>query len=120
MASVGLYQPPVWLAQATPGQLVPVTLVDATDLTTLETGVASPTIQISKNGAAFVTPSDGTWAEIGSGDYTVRLNGTDTIDTGWILLLVVKTGTSAETRVMIQVGMAPNELRALYLMMRKR
>ncbi len=120
MATVGLYQPTVHLAQATPAQKVPVTLVDETDGKTLETGVLTPTIKISKNGAAYVTPSDGTWAEVGNGDYTVRLNGTDTIDAGWLLLRVVKSGTTAETRVLCQVGISPTEMRSQYVATRNR
>ena len=88
-------------------QKVPVTLVDATDGETLETGIVSPTIEISKNGAAYAVPSDGTWTEISDGDYTITLDSTDTDTVGWFLLRVVKSGTSAESRVLCSVGIDP-------------
>ena len=43
------------LSNGTSGQKVPVRLVDDTDGETLETGVSSPTIQISKNGGSFAS-----------------------------------------------------------------
>jgi len=111
-------QGPIELSHGIAAQLVPVTLVDETDLATFETGVTSPTIEISINGAAYGTPSDGTWAEISDGDYTVRLNGTDTASAGWIMLRVIKASTTAETRVLINVGMSPGDQRDHFIRMR--
>lgn len=105
-------QGPIWLRLAVASQKVPVTLVDETDLSTLETGVTSPTIQISKNGAAYASASDGTWAEIGNGDYTIRLNETDTETLGWIIVRVIKASTSAETKIFCQIGVDAELLHA--------
>ena len=97
------------LSNGTSSQKVPIRLVDDTDGETLETGVSSPTIQISKNGSSFASASDGTWAEIGNGWYTVRLNGTDTSDLGWLLLRVVKSGTSRESHVLCNVSISSSD-----------
>lgn len=83
-------------------QLVPVTLLDSSGV--LVTGVTSPTIQISKNGASYASASDGTFAEIGNGDYTVQLDQTDTDTLGFLILRVVKSGTTAETKVYCEVS----------------
>jgi len=100
-------------------QKVPVLLLDETDLVTPETGVASPTIQISKNGAAFANPSLGTWTEVGSGYYTVTLNDTDTNTLGFILIRVIKAGVAAESTVLCLVGISPAEMRSNFLRVRK-
>ena len=86
-------------------QLVPFTLVDETDLKTLEAGVTttSITVQISF-GNTYTTLNDGTKAEIGNGDYTVRLDETDTASVGWFILRAFASGISAETRVYGEVG----------------
>jgi|TARA_R110000744_G_scaffold364848_1_gene473501 hypothetical protein len=99
------------ISNGTSGQKIPVRLVDDTDGETLETGVSSPTIQLSKNGGSFASASDGTWAEIGNGWYTVRLNGTDTSDVGWLLLRVVKSGTSRESHVLCNISISASEER---------
>jgi hypothetical protein len=99
------------LSNGTSNQKVPIRLVDDTDGETLETGVSSPTIQLSKNGGSFASASDGTWAEIGNGWYTVRLNSTDTSDAGWLLLRVVKSGTSRESHVLCNVSISSSEER---------
>ena len=99
------------IANGISGQKIPVRLVDDTDGETLETGVSSPTIQLSKNGGSFASASDGTWAEIGNGWYTVRLNGTDTSDVGWLLLRVVNTGTSRESHLLCNFSISASEER---------
>ena len=99
------------IANGISGQKIPVRLVDDTDGETLETGVSSPTIQLSKNGGSFASASDGTWAEIGNGWYTVRLNGTDASDDGWLLLRVVKSGTSRESHILCNVSISSAEER---------
>tara|TARA_R100000306_G_C4340779_1_gene125112 strand:- start:519 stop:893 length:375 start_codon:yes stop_codon:yes gene_type:complete len=101
------------LSQA--GQKVLVTLVDETDLATFETGISSPTIELSKNGAAYASPSDGTWAEVSDGDYTITLNATDTDTLGWLSVRVIKSGTSAETRILCNIGISNEEQRNDYL-----
>ena len=86
-------------------QLIPVTLVDATDGYTLETGVTSPTIRWSKPGSsAYAVMNDGTWDEIGRGDYTVRADETDSDTAGLGILSVVATGVSRETKIYVLVG----------------
>ena len=97
------------------GQKILVTLVDETDLATFETGVSSPTIELSTNGAAYASPSDGTWAELSDGDYTITLNATDTDSLGWLSVRVIKSGTSAETRILCNVGISNEEQRHDYL-----
>jgi|TARA_R110002096_G_scaffold355830_1_gene549080 hypothetical protein len=108
----------IFISHQIAGQLVPVTLVDATDLSTLETSVSSPTMQISKNGAAWASLSDGTWAEVGNGVYTVRLNLTDTGSLGWLMLRVIKSGVSAESHVLCHVGTSPADMRSSYQRLR--
>ena len=84
-------------------------MVDITDGETAEVTVASPTIEISINGAAYAAPNDGTWAEISDGDYTVTLDDTDSASTGWILLRVEKATVSMESKVLILVGLDPGD-----------
>ena len=83
-------------------QKVPVTLIDSAGA--LVTGVVTPTVEITKNGAAYAAPNDGTWAEIDNGDYTVTLDETDTNAVGWLLLRVIKSGSTEETKVYCLVG----------------
>ena len=97
------------------GQKILVTLVDETDLATFETGVSSPTNELSKNGASYSSTSDGTWAELSDGDYTITLNATDTDSLGWLSVRVIKSGTSAETRILCNVGISNEEQRHDYL-----
>ena len=106
---------PFILAQSTSSQKINVTLVDEADVVTLETGITSPTIQISKNGGAYGSPSDGAWAELGNGDYTISLNSTDTDTLGYLWLRVIKTGTSAEVKVQAIVAISGEEWRSDYL-----
>lgn len=112
MADLGLSTGPLALGQAQDSQKVPVTLVDETNYRTLETGVSSPTIQLSKNGASFASASDGTWAEVGNGDYTVTLNANDTDTLGWLILRVIKSSVSAETKVLCRVSVSATEERS--------
>ena len=65
-------------------QKVPITLIDSAE--NLVTGITAPTIQISKNGAAYATPSVGTWTDLANGDYTVTLNETDSDSFGLLLM----------------------------------
>ena len=120
MAKIGYHHGQIRLSHGVSGQKVPVLLVDEADLSTLETGVSSPTISISKNGAAFGSASDGTWAEVANGWYTVQLNSTDTGTLGWLIVRVVKSGTSAESNVICDIGTSPQEERADYIRNRQR
>jgi len=98
---------PIHLQANKASQKIPVTLVDAADGQTAETGVTAPTIQASKNGGAYGALSDGTWAELGNGDYTITLDATDTNTLGWLLIRVVKAGTTAESKVLCKVSLDP-------------
>ena len=80
------------LKQSTASQKIYVKLVDETDGYTAETGIAAPTVKISKNGAAFASADDGTWAELENGVYTVQLNATDTATAGPFSVQVVASG----------------------------
>lgn len=71
-------------------QKVYVKLVRDDDHITVRTGVTSPTLTLSKNGGAFAALSDGTWAELVGGIYTVQLNATDTDTVGPCVVRVVK------------------------------
>lgn len=88
-------------------QKVPVYLADATDGYTPETGVATPTIYLSKNGGTPAVPSLGTWAELSAsnmpGWYTVELNGTDTNTLGFLGMDVFKSGTSRHFATVVQI-----------------
>ena len=103
------------MAQDTSGQKIIVTLVDETDGVTLETSITSPTIQASKNGGAYASLSDGAWAELGNGDYTISLNATDTDTLGTLWVRVIKSGTSAEVKVQAIVAISGEEWRSDYL-----
>ena len=119
MADLGPPGGSIPLSQGVPEQLVPIQLVDATNRYTLETGVSSPTIQISKNGASWASANDGTWAEVGNGLYTVRLDDQDTDELGWLVLRVVKSGTSAEHQVLCTIGTSPDDDRESYNRIRR-
>jgi len=87
------------------GQYVPITLVDETDLKTLEPGITTTiTVEISKNGAAYAATSDGAVTEIGNGDYVVSLDETDTDSVGLLMLRAIKSGVVAETKVICSVS----------------
>ena len=103
------------LAQATASQKVPVLLVDSSSA-----GVASltsPTIVASKNGASNASLSDGTWAELGNGLYTIRLNDTDTDTAGW-LAITVSHGSAETAIVLCEISVSPNEKRTDYIRQR--
>ena len=104
----------VSLAQSTATQTVPVLLVNSSSA-----GVASltPTIVASKNGASNASLSDGTWAELGNGLYTIRLNATDTDTAGW-LAITVSHGSAETAIVLCEVSISPNEKRIDYIRQR--
>tara|TARA_R100000808_G_scaffold3464_1_gene12318 strand:+ start:526 stop:900 length:375 start_codon:yes stop_codon:yes gene_type:complete len=115
VAKSGFHHGPIRLSHGVSEQKVPILLVDETDLATVETGVSSPTIQLSKNGGSWASASDGTWAEIGNGWYTVQLNSTDTNLMGWLIIRVVKASTSGESFVLCDIGINPEEDRTNYI-----
>lgn len=81
---------------------IPVLLVDITDGFTPETGVVTPTINISKNGATVATGA-GTWAEIGNGQYYYEFT-TGEVDTlGWIAVNIEKATVSRDYNAVVQV-----------------
>ena len=112
MAKLGKILGPYFLSLGSSSQKITVTLVDETDGVTLETGITSPTIQASKNGAAY---ADGTWTELGNGDYVITLDSTDTDTLGPLFLRIIKTGTSSEAKVQAIVAISGEEWRSDYL-----
>lgn len=78
------------LLQSTAGQKVPVIMKDAAGA--VITGMVTPTITISKNCGSLGAVSDGTWAELAGGLYSVQLNDTDTNTVGPLVVRVVKAG----------------------------
>jgi len=81
---------------------IPVLLVDITDGFTPETGVLTPTINVSKLGAALVTGA-GTWTEIGNGQYYYEFTSGEVDTLGWITLNVEKATVSRDYNAVIQV-----------------
>jgi hypothetical protein len=81
---------------------IPVYLVDATDGFTPEAGVATPTIEVSKNGAAQGAGA-GTWAEIGDGLYYYEATAGEVDTLGFLNVRVVKSGVSREFQGVVQV-----------------
>jgi hypothetical protein len=108
MATVYWMPGPVRLHANKAGQLVPVAMVSTTDPTVATTGVSSPTLTLSKTGGTFASLSDGTWAEVAGGLYTIRINETDSNTPGWGVIRAVKAG-SAESFVYVTVGIDPEE-----------
>lgn len=102
----------VYVAQGVTGQLVPFSLQDGSGA--VVTGEAAPTIQFSKNGGAYASPSDGAWTEVGAGDYYLSLDQLDTQDLGW-LLIRVKGSSSVEMRLLVGIAISPAEWRSDYM-----
>jgi hypothetical protein len=74
---------------------MPVYMIDATDGYTPETGITSPTIEVSKNGGSQSSDA-GSWGEVGDGVYYYELT-TGEIDTlGVDTVRIIKSGTSRE------------------------
>jgi hypothetical protein len=78
------------IKQATAVQPLVFLMVDSTDHITGKTGL-SPTVTISKNGAAFASPA-GAVSEIGNGLYAVAANATDSETLGPLVLHATATG----------------------------
>lgn len=66
------------------------TMIDSSDHISGKTGVA-PTVTISKNGAAYASPS-GAVTEIGNGDYKLAANATDANTIGMLRLRATGSG----------------------------
>lgn len=76
--------------QASTGRSLFFQMIDSTDNTSPKTGL-TPTVTLSKNGAAFAAPA-GTISEVGSGWYQVAGNATDTNTLGILLLHATAAG----------------------------
>jgi hypothetical protein len=81
---------------------IPVLLVDITDGFTPETGVLTPTINISKNGATVATGA-GTWTEIGNGQYYYEFTAGEVDTLGWIAVNIEKATVSRDYNSVVQV-----------------
>lgn len=81
------------------------------------TKVTSPTIVASKVGGANASLSDGTWAEVGNGLYTITLNATDTDTLGWMLVQVSHPAV-VPTSTYVEVSTSPLERRQDYIRQR--
>ena len=103
------------LSQSLDGQKVPVHLITSSSASA--TGLTSPTIVASKSGASNASLSDGTWAEIGNGVYTVKLNSTDTDTLGWIAITITH-GSAEDAVVLCEVSINSNEKRSSYIRQR--
>ena len=88
-------------------------LIDSTDHLSPKTG-ATPTVTLSKNGAAFAAPS-GTVTEIGSGWYKVAGNATDTNTLGELIVHATATGADVADRVYTVVAFDPDSASSLGL-----
>lgn len=81
---------------------IPVLLVDITDGFTPETGVVTPTINVSKNGATIATGA-GTWTEIGNGQYYYEFTAGEVDTLGWIAVNIEKATISRDYNAIVQV-----------------
>ena len=81
---------------------IPILLVDATDGYTPETGITSPTIKISKNGATQATGT-GTFTEIGTGQYYYEFASGEVDTLGWIAFNLQKSGTTRDYNAIVQI-----------------
>lgn len=81
---------------------IPVLLVDLTDGYTPETGVVTPTINISKNGAT-VASGAGTWTEIGNGQYYYELTTGECDTLGWISVNIEKATVTRDYNAVCQI-----------------
>lgn len=81
---------------------IPLYLVDATDGYTPETGVTSPTIEVSKAGAAQASGT-GTFTEIGDGAYYYEFASGEIDTLGFVNVRVVKSGTTREFQALAWV-----------------
>ena len=93
----------VKLSEATAARRrIPVLLVDITDGFTPETGVVTPTINISKNGAT-VASGAGTWAEIGNGQYYYEFTAGEVDTLGWVSVNIEKATVSRDYNAVVQI-----------------
>ena len=93
----------VKLSEATAARRrIPVLLVDITDGFTPETGVVTPTINISKNGATVATGA-GTWTEIGNGQYYYEFTTGEVNTLGWIAVNIEKATVSRDYNAVVQI-----------------
>lgn len=88
-------------------------MVDSTDHVTGKTGL-SPTVTLSKNGAAFGAPA-GAVTELSGGWYKVAANATDTNTLGPLLLHATATGADPSDLQFEVVSFDPEDAAALGL-----
>jgi hypothetical protein len=81
---------------------VPVLLVSLTDGFTPSTGIVTPTITISKNGAAIASGA-GTWTEIGNGQYYYEFTSGEVDTLGWIAVNIEKASVTRDYNSIVQV-----------------
>lgn len=81
---------------------IPVYLVDIDDGFTPETGVTSPTIEVSENGAAQVA-GGGVFAEIGDGMYYYQTTAAEINTVGFLNVRIVKSGVTREFQAIVEV-----------------
>jgi hypothetical protein len=81
---------------------IPVLLVDITDGFTPELGIVTPTINVSKNGAAVATGA-GTWTEIGNGQYYYEFTAGEVDTLGWIAVNIEKVSVTRDYNSVVQV-----------------
>lgn len=83
-------------------------MIDSTDHITGKTGL-SPTVTISKNGAAFAAPA-GAVSEIANGWYKIAGNATDTATLGPLLLHATATGADPVDMLFPVVAIDPQSV----------
>jgi hypothetical protein len=81
---------------------VPVLLVSLTDGFTPSTGIVTPTITVSKNGAAIASGA-GTWTEIGNGQYYYEFTSGEVDTLGWIAVNIEKASVTRDYNSIVQV-----------------
>jgi len=97
--------------QSTTTQPLVFFMADSSDHVTGKTGL-SPTVTISKNGAAFASPA-GAVSEIGSGWYKVAGNATDNATLGPLALYATSAGADPTKDMFSVVAFNPQDAAAL-------
>jgi hypothetical protein len=93
------------LKQSATDKVIPFLLVSSTDHINGVTGL-SPTVTLSKNGAAFAAPA-GAVAEIGNGYYKLTPNAADTNTLGLLILHASSAGADPSDRESLVVANDP-------------
>src|SRR5258708_33456435 len=101
------------LKQSATDKIIPFLLVSSTDHINGVTGL-TPTVEISKNGAAFAAPA-GAIAEIGHGYYKLTPDAADTGTTGALILHASSAGADPSDRECVVVPFDPYDAASLGL-----